>query len=220
MDNYRKGLTLLIFVAASLLILGAVGLGYLAMTQDDIFACPEEIKRCPDGGFVGRTDPFCNFPKCPSADAVQQKRKSAELIFYCAASPGEFAQDNPAAYQALSADYESRFNNKTDCALPEAKIGIAYFTLAGSQAQYFMAFFPAAGEAGEQTAIYEITNGAASGIIGRRSDSGQSFDAAYVEKGDLAIVSKIASGGTRTDYFKEIAGLLREDKAVFNYSPD
>lgn len=217
MDNYRKGLTLLVFIAAALLILGVVGLGYLSMTQNDIFACPEETKRCPDGSFVGRTDSFCNFPKCPSVETVRQNRKAAELVFYCAAQSEELMQADPAAYQALSADYEGRFNAKTDCGLPEAKIGIAYFALEGSPARYFLAFFPAAGEAGEQTAIYQINGGAASKIIGKQSDSGQSFDAAYVEKGNLAIVSNIASGGTRVEYFKEISGLLREDKAIFNY---
>ena len=39
-------------------------------TQEMEIACTMEAKQCPDGSFVGRTGPNCEFADCPSAPAL------------------------------------------------------------------------------------------------------------------------------------------------------
>jgi hypothetical protein len=35
--------------------------------QESVF-CPEDVKECPGGGFVGRIPPDCNFAPCPGEE--------------------------------------------------------------------------------------------------------------------------------------------------------
>lgn len=37
-------------------------------TQNEQVACTQEAKLCPDGSYVGRTGPACEFAECPSAN--------------------------------------------------------------------------------------------------------------------------------------------------------
>ncbi|GEM_PF-2016382 len=32
--------------------------------EDDVVFCTQEVRRCPDGSFVGRIPPKCNFAPC------------------------------------------------------------------------------------------------------------------------------------------------------------
>lgn len=38
--------------------------------QDDSLACTMDAKICPDGTFVGRVAPYCQFAACPSASPL------------------------------------------------------------------------------------------------------------------------------------------------------
>lgn len=39
--------------------------GYRAWLEDKQVYCTQEAKLCPDGSYVGRTGPNCEFAKCP-----------------------------------------------------------------------------------------------------------------------------------------------------------
>lgn len=61
----------IIIISAVFLVVGAVFL-YL---QKDVFVdkqtfCTQEAKLCPDGSFVGRTGPNCEFSECPRGNEV------------------------------------------------------------------------------------------------------------------------------------------------------
>jgi len=60
-------------VPVILLMILLIGGGYYLLarpaseTPDDGVVCTQEAKECPDGSFVGRTGPNCEFAACPSA---------------------------------------------------------------------------------------------------------------------------------------------------------
>lgn len=39
--------------------------------EEGSFACTMDAKVCPDGSFVGRIPPYCQFAVCPSANLSQ-----------------------------------------------------------------------------------------------------------------------------------------------------
>lgn len=49
--------------------------------EPDLVACTADAKMCPDGSFVGRTGPNCEFSACPTATAVvcTDAQKQAQL---------------------------------------------------------------------------------------------------------------------------------------------
>lgn len=36
-----------------------------ALQEEDRLVCPADVKECPDGSFVSRTGPRCEFAACP-----------------------------------------------------------------------------------------------------------------------------------------------------------
>ena len=36
------------------------------LNDEEIIYCPQDVFECPDGSFVGRISPECNFAKCPN----------------------------------------------------------------------------------------------------------------------------------------------------------
>lgn len=67
----RKNFTPLgiVTVVAAILIVGA-GVWYLVLPKNSPqIACTQEAKLCPDGSYVGRTGPHCEFSACPEAPA-------------------------------------------------------------------------------------------------------------------------------------------------------
>ncbi|MFN3715567.1 MAG: hypothetical protein ACK4R8_02465 [Thiobacillus sp.] len=37
-----------------------------ALQEEDRLVCPADVKECPDGSFVSRTGPRCEFAACPA----------------------------------------------------------------------------------------------------------------------------------------------------------
>lgn len=37
-----------------------------ALREEDRLVCPADVKACPDGSFVSRTGPRCEFAACPA----------------------------------------------------------------------------------------------------------------------------------------------------------
>lgn len=48
----------------------------------EIVACTMEAKQCPDGSFVGRTGPHCEFAACPPPEVDRDKENQIESSFY------------------------------------------------------------------------------------------------------------------------------------------
>lgn len=71
MKTKQKGFTtsLLIVVIALLIISSGIYI-YISNKSTDIspIACTMEAKLCPDGSYVGRTEPNCEFASCPLSE--------------------------------------------------------------------------------------------------------------------------------------------------------
>ncbi len=75
MKKYQKGFSNLYLILLVVLVLG-VG-SYVGLTKNAVndtpnpgeVACTQEAKLCPDGSYVGRTGPNCEFAECPTDTA-------------------------------------------------------------------------------------------------------------------------------------------------------
>jgi len=63
-----------IAIIIGLLLLSAIGI-FISnntstdeITNDNLTACTQEARQCPDGSFVGRSGPDCEFASCPVAN--------------------------------------------------------------------------------------------------------------------------------------------------------
>lgn len=63
-----KKAVLIVFVAAGLLIIAA-GMSGVFRASDSV-VCTMDAKMCPDGSYVGRTGPKCEFTACPGAGST------------------------------------------------------------------------------------------------------------------------------------------------------
>jgi len=67
MKNKQKGFVIpLIITVIALLIVSGVYIYYKQSVNQPV-ACTMEAKLCPDGSYVGRTGPKCEFTPCPSS---------------------------------------------------------------------------------------------------------------------------------------------------------
>ena len=62
-------LTIIISILA--VIGGLIGFGYSILKKGKPVACTQEAKLCPDGSYVGRTGPNCEFALCPHEDLIR-----------------------------------------------------------------------------------------------------------------------------------------------------
>lgn len=77
----RGGFTpiiLALLIAVGVLAVGAGALYYYAKKQaPSQIACTQEAKLCPDGSYVSRTGPNCEFEACPSTDSTGSPQASS-----------------------------------------------------------------------------------------------------------------------------------------------
>ena len=60
--------TFIILIVLLVILTGAwVGLRFL-IGGEELVACTQDAKLCPDGSYVGRTEPDCEFAECPSGN--------------------------------------------------------------------------------------------------------------------------------------------------------
>src|SRR3989344_1432724 len=62
-------------IGALLIVSGAAGAGYYyislrVLSTDELAFCTQEAQQCPDGSYVGRTGPNCEFSPCPNPIAT------------------------------------------------------------------------------------------------------------------------------------------------------
>ena len=62
-----KKVLFLFLITFFILLVSILIIFYIAYTPDDrgLISCPADAKACPDGSYVGRTGPNCDFRACP-----------------------------------------------------------------------------------------------------------------------------------------------------------
>lgn len=61
----------ILFIPLGIILIGGiVYLAFGAANKNNRIACTMEAKLCPDGSYVGRSGPNCEFTKCPEAVAM------------------------------------------------------------------------------------------------------------------------------------------------------
>lgn len=61
----------IILIIVFLIIASGIVFGLKFFSQPKQVACTEEAKLCPDGSYVGRTGPNCEFTACPKEDLIK-----------------------------------------------------------------------------------------------------------------------------------------------------
>jgi hypothetical protein len=67
----KKGFAAILILGLFAIVIVAVGTGWYFAAHHNValapVACTQEAKQCPDGSYVGRTGPSCEFAACPSS---------------------------------------------------------------------------------------------------------------------------------------------------------
>lgn len=79
-----------LYIGIGLVVLGAAAALMALPKENDGIACTLEAKQCPDGSYVGRTGPRCEFTACPTS-SVGVVAQSGNMKVY-APAPGETVQ--------------------------------------------------------------------------------------------------------------------------------
>lgn len=71
----KLGLIILIVVSAFVIMAGFFIINFSGedYDEDDNIYCTQDAKLCPDGSYVGRTGPNCEFADCPESDEEEFK---------------------------------------------------------------------------------------------------------------------------------------------------
>ncbi len=77
MQNIKITVGILIVVAVSAIAIFAATKPAPPSTSPEPVACTEEAKLCPDGSYVGRTGPQCQFSACPANTPASTPRSTA-----------------------------------------------------------------------------------------------------------------------------------------------
>ena len=80
-------------IGALLIVSGAAGAGYYyislrVLSTDELAFCTQEAQQCPDGSYVGRTGPNCEFSPCPNPIATSTSQTLTLLIGF---NPNSFS---------------------------------------------------------------------------------------------------------------------------------
>jgi hypothetical protein len=69
-----------IFIAVVIIaIVGVIAIWFLIRSGEEPVACTMDAKQCPDGSYVGRVPPDCDFAPCPETRAVKLYYYNPEL---------------------------------------------------------------------------------------------------------------------------------------------
>lgn len=72
-----------ILLAIIVLVLGALGVYFLwqqnggSLDDPDTVFCAQDVRQCPNGSFVSRVPPSCNFAACPNATSTATSTRGA-----------------------------------------------------------------------------------------------------------------------------------------------
>lgn len=106
----QKGFATVSFLVATVLVILLIagllisGRGPWNTPSDEVVACTMDAKLCPDGSYVGRIPPICEFAPCPDENGDNDKESSNETILetrvYTNTEYG-FQLSYPDSYKAL-----------------------------------------------------------------------------------------------------------------------
>ncbi len=88
-------------------------------TENNQVACTMEAKLCPDGSYVGRTGPKCEFTPCPSAPAAKGSFYKKGVATFN--NPGQKANTLYLVYEEPGSPAVSKelvFDSQSQCVLP------------------------------------------------------------------------------------------------------
>lgn len=74
-DVLVGGGVILVFV----IIMFVIGRPITSPTEEPV-ACTMDARQCPDGSYVGRVAPFCEFAECPALGSTSQKAAPSEKV--------------------------------------------------------------------------------------------------------------------------------------------
>jgi len=69
-EHQSKNKKILFIIFAAVLLGGISFFVWPAANKSDRVYCTQEAKLCPDGSYVGRTGPNCEFAECPENDSL------------------------------------------------------------------------------------------------------------------------------------------------------
>ncbi len=67
-EHYSRHRKILVVIFTLILLAGLIWLFYSLSSKDQEIACPADAKLCPDGSYVGRIGPDCEFAECPLSE--------------------------------------------------------------------------------------------------------------------------------------------------------
>lgn len=171
-------------------------------------ACTMEAKQCPDGSYVGRTGPNCEFAECPSATSGG----TADWLTYTN-TDGKYSFKYPSAWNALTNQYMARdaiFG--TDASVTSGPGGVEIRDFTGSIDEFL---------AGVEAQYSDKQDIVIAGLPGIRSSysSGSIRGVAYVLKRDNQIINIyiFANGSDSPDVLSEDASILEDLVSTFKF---
>ena len=105
--NRHNGFFNIVVLVVMALVLVSVGAGvYISKNRGGEIACTQEAKQCPDGSYVGRTGPNCEFEACPESGSTSSSQ--AELKYKLLAKFPNFFFCDPDFYPVGRGDEEEK----------------------------------------------------------------------------------------------------------------
>ncbi len=71
---------IIILVLVVVLVIVGIFVGLKIFSKPELVACTQEAMLCPDGSYVGRVGPNCEFEKCPNENINESHKNIAYLI--------------------------------------------------------------------------------------------------------------------------------------------
>jgi len=69
-EHFSRHRKIIIIISALILLVGLSWLVYYSHSKNQEIACSADAKLCPDGSYVGRVGPDCEFSECPSIETI------------------------------------------------------------------------------------------------------------------------------------------------------
>lgn len=170
-----------IIVIVSILAISAVAGGYFVWkgkAGDNVVACTEEAKICPDGSAVGRTGPNCEFAPCPGdIDTSDWKTYRNEKYGFEFKYPGNWETFN---YRFMLNDFELGFRDEDYVQVLEILIN----NFEGDFNQYIDDSWAASEVRPPTRKIREINIQGNIGLLGEGQDEGGTYQIFKVQQKD------------------------------------
>ena len=86
-------IVIMLILAGILILAGGVWYGINKRGANNLVACTQEAKQCPDGSYVGRTGSNCEFTPCPKALSIITQAEARSIAEKACIKGGEALDD-------------------------------------------------------------------------------------------------------------------------------